>query len=70
MRGRGGEGRHGGGGVLTWASLTSSCLYLLTMSLVRFSRKLDTVWNCWSTVEEDGLFNAYSRDQHKLADLR
>lgn len=34
---------------LTWASLTSSCLYLLTMSLVRFSRKPDTVSNSWST---------------------
>lgn len=38
---------------LTWASLTSSCLYLLTMSLVRFSRKPDTVSNSWSTVERE-----------------
>lgn len=35
---------------LTWASLTSSCLYLLTISLVRFSRKPETVSNSWSTV--------------------
>ncbi len=38
---------------VTWASLTSSCLYLLTMSLVRFSRKPDTVSNSWSTVRRE-----------------
>lgn len=40
---------------LTWASLTSSCLYLLTMSLVRFNRKPDTVSNSWSTVSTETL---------------
>lgn len=43
---------------LTWASRTSSCLYLLTMSLVRFSRKQDTLSNSWSTVGRQSLSQA------------
>lgn len=46
--------------ILTWASLTSSCLYLLTMSLVRFSRKPDTVSNSWSTENTKHLSRSHS----------